>query len=55
MERKFDDSKKLADIILEAREDFKKRYGRLLTEEEAIRLTDEIRGALRKEGKLDEY
>jgi hypothetical protein len=39
-------------IMDEAREEFKKAYGRLLTEEEAIKLTDEIREALREEGEL---
>ncbi len=40
----------LTNIVLEVRENFKKKNGRLLTIEEAIQLTDEARKATR-EGK----
>jgi len=47
-------TKSITETMDEARSEFKKRYGRLLTEDEAIKLTAEIRKNLKKEGKLDE-
>ena len=38
----------LTNIVLEVRENFKKKNGRLLTVEEAIQLTDEARKATRE-------
>lgn len=54
METTYIPTKSITETMDEARENFKKLNGRLLTEEEAIKLTDEIRDELRKEGKLDE-
>jgi hypothetical protein len=54
METTYNPTKSIAETINESRERFKKAYGRLLTEEEAIKLTADIRKELRKEGKLDE-
>ena len=45
-------TKSIVETMTEARERFKKAYGRLLTEEEAIKLTKEIRKSLKEEGKL---
>jgi hypothetical protein len=47
-------TKSIVDTMNEARENFKKAYGRLLTEDEAIKLTSDIRKALKEEGKLNE-
>ena len=47
-------TKSITETMDESRSEFKKHYGRLLTEDEAIKLTDEIRKNLKKEGKLDE-
>jgi len=47
-------TKSITETMNEARAEFKKHYGRLLTEEEAIKLTSEIRKNLKKEGKIDE-
>lgn len=47
-------TKSITETMDEARSEFKKRYGRLLTEDEAIKLTAEIRKNLKREGKSDE-
>ena len=43
-------TKSITDTMDEARSEFTKRNGRLLTEEEAIKLTAEIRKNLKREG-----
>jgi hypothetical protein len=53
METNNNPTKSIVDTMNEARERFKEAYGRLLTEEEAIKLTSDIRKELREEGKLD--
>jgi hypothetical protein len=54
MEITYNPTKPIVETMNEARENFKNAYGRLLTEDEAIQLTTEIRKNLKKEGKLDE-
>ena len=54
MENTVKPTKSITDTMDEARSEFTKRYGRLLTEEEAIKLTAEIRKNLKREGKLDQ-
>jgi hypothetical protein len=54
METTYKPTKSIVDTMNEARERFKNAYGRLLTEDEAIQLTSDIRKALREEGKLNE-
>lgn len=54
METNYYSTKSIVETMTESRERFKKAYGRLLTEEEAINLTKEIKANLKKEGKLDE-
>jgi hypothetical protein len=44
----------LTEIALDTRRRFKEEFGRLLTEEEAVRLTDEIREEIRRENESDE-
>ncbi len=44
--------KTLMESIDSLREIAKKEYGRLLTEEEAVKLTDEIRAELREKGEI---
>lgn len=55
METTYKPTKSIAETMDEAREQFKKLNGRLLTEEEAIKLTKEIKKRLIEEGELDEY
>ena len=43
-------TKSITETMDEARSEFKKRYGRLLTEDEAVKLTAEIRKNLKREG-----
>ena len=52
METTYNPTKSIVETMNEARESFKEAYGRLLTEDEAIKLTSDIRKALKKEGKL---
>lgn len=47
-------SKSITETMDEARKNFKATYGRLLTEDEAIELTDEIRKAIKKNSKKSE-
>ena len=54
METTYNPTKSIVETMNEARESFKEAYGRLLTEDEAIKLTSDIRKALKKEGKPDE-
>ena len=54
METTYNPTKSIVETMNEARESFKEAYGRLLTEDEAIKLTSDIRKALKEEGKLDE-
>lgn len=42
-------TKTFTEIRKEVQENFKKKYGGLLTEEECVKLVDEIRGELQKE------
>ncbi len=53
MEITVNPTKSIAETMDEARSEFKERYGRLLTEDEAIKLTAEIRKNLKKEGKIN--
>lgn len=54
MKTTYNPTKSIVETMNEARENFKEVYGRLLTKDEAIKLTSDIRKALKKEGKLDE-
>lgn len=49
MKTEYRPTKSISEVIDEVREEFKKTYGRLLTEEEAIKLTEEIKAAIRYE------
>jgi len=51
MNEPYNSTQSITEVILEERENFKKRFGRLLTVEEAIKLTDEIREAIKNEEK----
>ena len=51
MKTSYNPTKSIVETMNEARENFKKRYGRLLTEEEAIKLTTEIRKKLSEDKK----
>ena len=54
MNEPYNSTQSITEVILEERENFKKRFGRLLTVEEAIKLTDEIREAIKNEEKEKE-
>jgi hypothetical protein len=54
METTYKPTKSIVETMNEARKSFEEAYGRLLTEDEAIKLTSDIKKALKKEGKLDE-
>lgn len=54
MNEPYNSTQSITEVILEERENFKKRFGRLLTEEEAIKLTNEIREAIKNEEKEKE-
>ena len=53
METTYNPTKSIVETMNEARESFKETYGRLLTEDEAIKLTSNIRKALKKEGSVN--
>lgn len=52
MKTTYTPTKSIVETMNESREAFKNTYGRLLTEDEAIKLTSDIRKELKKEGKL---
>jgi hypothetical protein len=54
MKTTYKPTKSIVETINESRERFRKAYGRLLTEEEAIQLTDEIRAEIRRENENNE-
>lgn len=55
MKTTYKPTKSIVETMNEAREQFKKANGRLLTEKEAIKLTKEIKRRLIEEGELDAY
>lgn len=54
MEFTYNSTKSITETMNEARERFKNAYGRLLTEDEAIKLTFDIRKELKKEENINE-
>lgn len=49
METNYKPTKSIVEIMEETRENFKKKNGKLLTEEEAVELTNTIKKELRKD------
>lgn len=52
MNTTYNPTRTIAEVMLEARKRFQDEFGRLLTEEEAVQLTDEIRAEIREDDHL---